>query len=103
MGRPRFQKRRGLMQTSKQDRRTFLRQASVFAVAFPLLATDFALIGCNQAQSSTNPALVSSGNIPWKTTIVSEGEPGEPMIITGTIFAPDGRTPLEGITLSVYQ
>jgi protocatechuate 3,4-dioxygenase beta subunit len=41
--------------------------------------------------------------VPWKTTIVSESEPGEPMIISGTIYAPDGKTPLEGITLFVYQ
>ena len=36
-------------------------------------------------------------------TIVSEGEPGEPLIVSGTICAPDGRTPLEGISLFVYQ
>jgi protocatechuate 3,4-dioxygenase, beta subunit len=34
---------------------------------------------------------------------VSDKEPGQSMIISGRIFAPDGKTPLEGITLFVYQ
>jgi len=39
----------------------------------------------------------------WKTVIVSEKEPGEALIISGRIFAPEGTTPLEGINLFVYQ
>jgi protocatechuate 3,4-dioxygenase beta subunit len=35
--------------------------------------------------------------------IVSDNEPGEPLIISGTIYSPDGKQPLEGITLYVYQ
>jgi protocatechuate 3,4-dioxygenase, beta subunit len=85
--------------SQKLDRRSFLGQASMFAVAMLVLA----LSGCNQAQLSAHSALKESGSVPWKTSIVADGEPGEPMTITGTIYAPDGRTPLEGITLSVYQ
>ncbi|MGZ8843392.1 MAG: dioxygenase family protein, partial [Pyrinomonadaceae bacterium] len=39
----------------------------------------------------------------WKVSIVSEQEPGEPLIVSGTIYSPDGKQPLPGITLYVYQ
>lgn len=39
----------------------------------------------------------------WQAVLISEDEPGEPMIITGTVYAPDGETPLEGIKVYVYH
>ncbi|MGH9971848.1 MAG: protocatechuate 3,4-dioxygenase [Pyrinomonadaceae bacterium] len=87
------------------DRRRFLKHASVFALAVPFVELGtLGLLGCNQARSLSRSAPVEatkSGS--WKTTIVAEGEPGEPLIISGTIYAPDGRTPLPGINLFVYQ
>jgi len=60
--------------------------------------------------SSCNPRVVAEKGLEksetgttWKTVIVSGKEPGEPLIISGRIFAPDGQSPLEGITLFVYQ
>jgi protocatechuate 3,4-dioxygenase beta subunit len=87
-------------------RRSFLRNVSVFAMA--LLVFELGTLGlpaCNQARSLSRSAPVEQpvGNVPWKATIVSAGEPGDPLIVTGTIYAPDGRTPLEGISLFVYQ
>jgi protocatechuate 3,4-dioxygenase beta subunit len=35
--------------------------------------------------------------------MVPAREPGEPLIVSGTIYAPDGRTPIEGIKLWVYH
>jgi protocatechuate 3,4-dioxygenase beta subunit len=86
--------------TNDLNRRSFLKHASIFALAIPM----FGVTGCNQARSlSRNELSKSSTNVPWITTIVGEGEQGEPLIISGTIFGPDGRTPLEGMTLFVYQ
>jgi protocatechuate 3,4-dioxygenase beta subunit len=90
-----------MMKTSDGvNRRSFLKHASVFALAIPT----FGVVGCNQARSLhlTEPA-GESKNLPWKTTIVGEGERGETLVISGTIYAPDGRTPLPGMTLFVYQ
>lgn len=42
-------------------------------------------------------------NLFWKTIIASPDEPGERMIISGTIFKKDGRTPAPNVILYVYH
>lgn len=87
------------------DRRTFLRHASSTALTLPLIALGLTeLTGCARATSVA--ALPSSDpNSPgsWKTSICTDKEPGSPLIVSGTIYAPDGRTPMEGINLFIYQ
>jgi protocatechuate 3,4-dioxygenase, beta subunit len=75
------------------NRRTFLRRASSSALTLPLIG--LGLVSCARATGNT------AGS--WRTSICSDKEPGEPLIVSGTIYASDGRTPIEGITLSVYQ
>lgn len=90
-------------------RRNFLKYASAFALALP--AVEFGaltMLGCGRQARSAGQSPAPSGvagdaNVPAKVTIVSDKEPGEPLIVSGTIYAPDGKKPLEGITLYVYQ
>lgn len=77
-------------------RRMFLIGASA-AVVLPFVA-----LSCNPNVVAERVEKGGPG-ITWKSVIVSDKEPGEPLIISGRIFAPDGQTPLEGITLFVYQ
>jgi protocatechuate 3,4-dioxygenase beta subunit len=87
------------------DRRTFLGRASASALTLPLIGIGIAeLTGCAGAISGT--ALTGGENKSagsWRASICSDKEPGEPLIVSGTIYAPDGRTPIEGMTLFVYQ
>ena len=84
------------------DRRAFLRRASSTALTLPLMGLGIVeLTSCAGATSGT--VLTNSDPVSWKTSICSDKEPGEPLIVSGTIYAPDGKTPMEGINLFVYQ
>lgn len=84
-------------------RRIFLQRATSAAIILPTVALGVsALGGCNRdnALAAVEP---SNSPLSWKTQITGDQEPGEPMIISGTIFGLDGKTPLETATLSVYH
>ena len=57
------------------------------------------MIAC-QRQAAANEA---QDSIASTVRIVTDQEPGEPLIVSGTIYSPDGKQPLPGITLYVYQ
>ena len=38
-----------------------------------------------------------------RTRIVQLGEPGEPLAVAGQVFAPDGKTPVSGVTVYAYN
>lgn len=46
---------------------------------------------------------VADKNAPSKITIVSKDEPGERLIVSGRVFGPDGKSPLAGVSIYVYQ
>ena len=91
-------------QAGNSSRRDFIKQASLFAVALPSLQLGLlSMWGCRGQSQVSVSRDTNAKNLPWKITTVSENEPGEPLIISGTIYAPDGRTPLPGMNLWVYQ
>ena len=83
----------------------------------------FLLLTCNTACSQKN--LVNNDNqdkevggrcdgcellyvdmpaqIDWQTNYASPNEPGEPLEISGTIYKRDGRTPVAGVVMYLYQ
>ena len=62
-------------------------------------------LGYRQATTSNQLTTASTGtsNISSTITMVAGSEPGEPMIISGTIYLPDGKTPAKGAILSVWH
>ena len=87
------------------DRRSFIHYASL-AVAVPFIGVSaLELTGCASGRLylDSRTSDKSGGVGPWRVSITSDKEPGEPLIVSGTIFAPDGRTPMKGISLYVYQ
>jgi protocatechuate 3,4-dioxygenase beta subunit len=87
------------------SRRSFLGQASMLVIAVPMLDLGaIGLTGCSGSPSRAEGVSdLKSKKSSWKIVTVSDNEPGEPLIVSGTIYSPDGRKPLEGINLYVYQ
>lgn len=48
-------------------------------------------------------AAMAAEGLSWSVVIPPAGEPGEPMVISGTIYKPDGVTPVAGAELEVYH
>lgn len=89
------------------NRRQFIKRAAFVVSALPALNVGaLVLSGC----STGAPSLIRAGesgndanNPVWKIKMVSDSEPGEPLIISGTIYGADGVKPLDGARLSVYH
>lgn len=88
------------------SRRSFLGRAGAVVAGFTALnAGALTLAGCSGASpldvSTQTDAAAKS--LSWQTVITSKDEPGRPLVVSGRIYSPDGKTPLEGITLYVYH
>ncbi len=88
-------------QGTNLKRRDFLHSSAKAAVLLPIVGLSLVeLSACSRAKSASADNSVAA---PWKISIVPDNEPGEPLIVSGTIYSPDRRTALEGIGLWVYQ
>jgi protocatechuate 3,4-dioxygenase beta subunit len=83
------------------NRRSFIRYACA-GLVLPIVGLGALKFGSDLFTGSKS-ALERSAGGSWRVTIVSDNEPGEPLIVSGTIYALDGKTPLPGATLWVYQ
>lgn len=76
-------------------RRFVLSTASLMLI----LAASLSLVACSRSAVAVKTDEPAS----WNIKIVPDGERGEPLVVSGTIYSPDGKQPLEGIMLYVYQ
>jgi protocatechuate 3,4-dioxygenase beta subunit len=107
------------MNKTTENRREFMRRASLAAVALPFL------LNCNSnslAQKSsgdilslikknanTSPAVNWCGaidapeNVSWKSVLEPKSDRDQPMIISGTVFEADGKTPAPNVLIYFYH
>jgi protocatechuate 3,4-dioxygenase beta subunit len=102
----------------RENRRNFLKRASLFAVALPAGM----LINCaRRARTQPAPGVESAqlvggycegceaiyegmpSQLSWETRIAASSEPGEPLEASGVIYRSDGRTPAPGVILYAYH
>lgn len=102
-----------------ENRREFLKRASVAAMAFPLLLncknntlaqkSDKNILSLIKKNAITDESCNWCGakdapeNISWKTVLADSSGKGEPMIISGTIFKTDGKTPAPNVLVYFYH
>jgi protocatechuate 3,4-dioxygenase beta subunit len=75
------------------DRRTFA--AALLAGGSWLLAPPDAHA---QRERPARPAQMS-----WQATAAPAGEPGDPLVVSGVVYAADGTTPQPGVVVYAYQ
>ena len=84
------------------DRRTFLGRLA----AAPVLLNFACATRAEPAPVQLNEwggAAEAPESPSWSTRIAPEGEPGEPMLVSGRVYGPDGRTPAAGILVYAYH
>lgn len=82
------------------DHTNFLKRSLGAALGAALAAAlSTGLVACHGHAVANN----TQASAPWNIKMVSDQEPGEPLIVSGRIYSPDGKQPLPGITLYVYQ
>jgi protocatechuate 3,4-dioxygenase beta subunit len=105
------------MNQTNENRRDFLRRAAA-AVAFPFLLncrsdtlaqkqdTDvLSLLRKNARSAGTEGmgAIEFPANVRSKTILFTERDKGEKMVISGTVFDADGKTPVPNVLIYLYH
>jgi protocatechuate 3,4-dioxygenase, beta subunit len=105
------------MNQQPENRRDFLKRASMAAIIFPFsisckthtlaqkTESELSLIKKNAMPAGTEArgAIDAPDNVSWKTALSKKSDKDEPMIISGTIFQPDGKTPAPNVLIYFYH
>jgi protocatechuate 3,4-dioxygenase beta subunit len=105
------------MNQPSENRREFLKRASMTAIAFPFLIScktdtlaqktenELSLIKKNALPVGAEGmgAIDAPDNVSWKTVLAKESSEGEPMIVSGSVFQKDGKTPAPNVLIYLYH
>lgn len=101
-----------------ENRRDFLKRASIAAIAFPFLISckidtlaqktenELSLIKKNaniSPEVNWCGAIDAPDDVSWKTALSKKSGKDEVMIISGTVFQPDGKTPAPNVLIYFYH
>ncbi|CAN5248573.1 hypothetical protein BH18ACI2_BH18ACI2_20730 [soil metagenome] len=96
--------------TSRIHRREFVKGLSIAAVTLPAItcgASPLIRSAPETMQASSDCEWCGAGDAPVnpsaRIVIPPRDEPGEPLVISGTVYKEDGRTPAAGITIYAYH
>jgi len=81
-------------------RRLFLQRGAVFSAASMLAVF---LVPPDDDAEAQGPPPAEPADTTWTATIVPAGEPGDPLIVSGRVFAPDGAHPVAGVIVYAYN
>ncbi|HEX9918661.1 MAG TPA: hypothetical protein VGA87_05825, partial [Pyrinomonadaceae bacterium] len=106
---------------NQQTRRSFLKHASLFAIALPtgVLLHRALPAGTQPARAEPRAGTAERvggdcdgceaiyaglpAQLNWETRIAAASEPGEPLEMSGRVYQLDGRTPAPGVILYAYH
>ncbi len=90
------------MLNEMNGRRWFLQLGAVFGTASIFQSFLGMQIPKNDAQNPAPPPPEPSDTI-WTTSIVPAGERGDPLVVSGRVFAPDGVQSVAGVVVYAYN
>ena len=107
------------MNRNNENRREFLRRAGLAAIAIPFLIncksdtlaqkSEADVLSLIKKNANTSPAVNWCGaidapaNVSWKSVLPKKSDRDEAMIISGTVYQPDGKTPATNILIYFYH
>lgn len=106
------------MTQQTENRRDFLKRASLAAIAFPLLLNCksdvtaqksgddiLSLIKKNAMPvgAEARGAIDAPKDVSWRTVLSTDSDKGEKMLISGTVYETDGKTPAPNVLIYLYH
>ena len=107
------------MNQIKENRRNFLKRASITAVAFPFLLncksdtlaqkSNEDILSLIKKNANTAPgvnwcgAIDAPADVSWKSVLSPKSDKDQPMIISGTVFEPDGKWAAPNVLIYFYH
>ena len=112
-------KRTKFMNDLIENRRDFLKRASMAAIAFPFLVgckgdilaqrSEISILSLIKKNANTSPeinwcgAIDAPDNVSWRTALTKKSDADQAILISGTVFQSDGKTPAPNILIYFYH